>query len=109
MVIIQLEVPEDLAERLQQHQAHLADILERGLNELDEDIATSDDVDVERDEDARLEAALRAAGVRNPSVARRRRYMQSPEWQDWRPVPASGPPASDMIVTERKSRSWEAE
>jgi len=99
MVTIPLSVSDELAQRLHPHEDRLAEILELGLRHYEGKV--SDETEAKNLLlKAQMWSALAATGrVRLPTPMRdpsaRVRYP---------PIKAGGPPASEMIIAERKER-----
>lgn len=96
MVAISLEVPDELAKRLVPVQDRLPEIIELGLRQLELEVES----DMERDRDKsryQVLTALYSTGIvtlpQTVQPATRTRYT---------PVQADGPPASEMIIRERR-------
>jgi len=92
METIQVQVPLELARRLEPHQRELPQILEWGLQHIEA-------------EQHQLTAALRQAGAIGPEPEQVAQYLEQ-QAGAWMPVQASGQPASDLIIEERDSRPW---
>ncbi len=106
MATIQIEVSAELAERLQRYQHELPRILEESLHNLERENAVQQPSDQSDEETLqRIYEALCAAGAVGPTPEERRRHLA--EHDDWAPLEISGQPLSEMIIEERKSRSWD--
>jgi len=96
METIQIQVPTDLAERLQDHRDELPQILEWGLYHVQQ----------ERVQQDQLVAVLRQAGAAGPDLETIAQYLAEPQTRHWMPIPTDGKPASELIIGERDHRSW---
>lgn len=107
MTMIQIDVPAALAERLQRYKDDLPRLLESALDAAEHAADEQQPVDDlnEKSVEERMEAVLRAMGIRGPTAEERAQYRASRAFQEWTPVPAEGPSASDMIIADRRSRS----
>jgi len=104
METIQIQVPSELARRLQPYQNDLSRILECGLHCVEEEMEAStipapDAMALQE----RAVAALRRAGAAGPDPEEARQYLSGRENQRWVPIQADGKPASEMIIAERNS------
>lgn len=109
METIQIQVPSELARRLQPYQNDLSRILECGLHCVEEEMETEASTIPAPDAMAFQEqavAALRQAGAAGPDPEEVRQYLLGRENQHWVPIQADGKPASEMIIAERNSRPW---
>jgi hypothetical protein len=95
MVTIPLNVSEDLARRLLPVQDRLPDIIERGLRDLEAEGETSPSEASRPD----ILAALQSTGL----VTVPDRAARSKPRVRHTPLSAGGPPASDLILAERRS------
>lgn len=95
---IPVQLPDELAQRLLPLQDRLPEIIELGLRQLvgDETIVDAAHAPTQ------VIDALMATGLVTLPTSKRRRHTSR------RPVAASGPPASEMIIAERRS-SYAAE
>jgi hypothetical protein len=94
MVTIPLNVSEDLARRLLPVQDRLPDIIERGLRDLEAEAGARPTATSRLD----ILAALQSTGlvtVPDPAARAKPRVRQTP-------LPAGGPPASELILAERR-------
>jgi len=90
METIQVQIPSDLARRLEPHYRELPQILEWGLRHIEA-------------EQQQLTVALRQAGAIGPEQDQVIQYLEA---EPWVPVQAGGQAASDIIIEERDSRPW---
>jgi hypothetical protein len=75
-------------------------LLELGLQSLEEEtIAQSE---LEADQQRRLEAALRQAGAIGPNLSTSAQYLAELDNKNWRPIQATGKPASEIIIEQRR-------
>jgi hypothetical protein len=107
--IIEIQIPTELAQRLQPYRNDLARILEWGLRYVEEKtetatraIPTPEAMALQK----RVVAALRQMGVVGPEPEEIAPYLLADENQNWAPIQAGGKSASEMIVEERDSRPW---
>lgn len=93
MTIIQLEIPDKLAEKLKPYQDRLAELLELGLQTWQErEQETTPQSDKER-----LWQVLAASG----RVSLPKPYTGEEPYISRTPVPASGKPASEIVIEQR--------
>ncbi len=109
MATIQIEVSPELAERLQQYRHELPRLLEMVLRDMEHEAGdqtsseTLDDTVVK----GQLKEVLRESGAAGPSAEAVHQYLRERVGQEWTPLAVGGQAASEMIIEERKSRSWE--
>ena len=109
MAAIQIEVSPELAERLQRYQHALPRLLEKAVSELEQDEADQAPTEALQDSFVKeqIREVLREAGAVGPSTEAMLRHLRERTGQAWEPLPSRGQPSSEMIIDERKSRSWE--
>ncbi len=106
---IEIQIPTELAQRLQPYRNDLTRILEWGLRYVEEKTGTTTRAMPTPEALAlqkRVVAALRQMGVVGPEPEEIAQYLLAGENQSWVPIQASGKPASEVIVEERDSRPW---
>lgn len=98
METIRIEVSSELARRLRPYQSELPRILEWGLRR----------VEMEHKPAApnQIMAVLRQVGAVGPEPAAISRYLARQKIRAWKPIRATGKPASEVIIEERNSRPW---
>jgi len=101
METIEIQVPSELGQRLRPYQHDLARLLELGLRYLEENKPTQPEIEPD-DEQKQLMNALRQAGTIGPDISTTARYLAQPDNQNWRPIPAGGKPASQIIIEQRR-------
>jgi hypothetical protein len=100
METIQIQISTELAQRLRPYQDDLPRILEWGLRYLAEkDLSKLDLEELVNQE--RTIAVLRQAGIAGPDLNTMTNYLAEPDNQNWQSIPASGQPASEIIIAER--------
>jgi hypothetical protein len=82
---IQLEIPDELAERLVPYREHLAELLELGLNSR------------ERSEQETLKQVLTRSG----KIVMPESGIEDPGYERHTPVPITGQPVSEIVIEQR--------
>jgi hypothetical protein len=100
METIEIELPTELVQRLRPYQDNLAHLLELGLRYLEEKDAV--ETESEADRQRRLMAALRKAGAIGPDPSTIADYLAQPKNRNRQPIKASGRPASEIIIEQRR-------
>jgi|SRR5688572_33428093 len=103
METIEIEVPTELIQRLRPYQDNLVHLLELGLRYLEEKDAV--EAELEAEQQKRLMAALCKAGAVGPDLSTIADYLAQRDNQTWKPIQASGKPASEIIIEQRRGRS----
>ncbi len=101
MKTIEIQVSTELVQRLRPYQDDLARLLELGLRYLEEKTIT----EPERKSYAQPEQiinVLRQAGTIGPDLPTITGYLAQPDNQKWQPIQASGKPASEIIIEQRR-------
>ena len=100
MVTISLKVSDELAERLAPYQDRLPEIVELGLSQVES--GAQEGAEPKRNAlRAQVLAALRSTGIITAPESATRAEVRVRRT----PVKAGGPPASELIIAERRERS----